>query len=96
MNRTIVVAATIAATLVLSASPSLASEYESCTSAPRADWRTIDDVKVAAEALGFKDVRRAKVEGSCYEVYAFDKNGNRVEVYFDPMSLKVVKTEIDD
>ncbi len=34
------------------------------------------------------EVRKAKVDGGCYEVYGTDPQGNRVEAYFHPVSFK--------
>ncbi len=62
-----------------------------CTPAPQAQWRTIDDAKAALVAQGF-DVVSVKIENSCYEAYA-RKDGRKVEVYVDPMSLAVVTTK---
>ena len=33
-------------------------------------------------------VRKAKVDNGCYEVYGTDPKGNRVEAYFHPVSFK--------
>lgn len=36
-------------------------------------------------------VRRIKVDAACYEVYATDPSGKRVEAYFDPRTLEPAK-----
>ena len=33
-------------------------------------------------------VRKAKVDGGCYEVYGTDPQGNRVEAYFHPVTFR--------
>ena len=38
------------------------------------------------------EVRNVKVDGGCYEVYAIDDKGERVEAYFHPVTLERVKT----
>jgi hypothetical protein len=38
-------------------------------------------------------VRRVKVDGGCYEVYALDEKGERVEAYFHPKTLEPVPTK---
>lgn len=89
MTRTIRIAA--AAAIALLAAPVAAQASDDhCTSTPRSAWRSMDDVTAAAKALGY-DVARVDIEGSCYEAYARDKDGRRLEVYFDPDSLKVVR-----
>ena len=95
MKNSAFLAIAVASPLVLGSTVTLASEDEICTSAPRSDWRSVDDVRAAAEALGYKDIRRVKVDDGCYEAYASDKDGRRVEVYFDPVSLKIVRVEDD-
>ncbi|HKU71482.1 MAG TPA: PepSY domain-containing protein, partial [Burkholderiales bacterium] len=35
-----------------------------------------------------------KVDGDCYEIYGTNKEGKKVEIYFDTKSLAVVKSEI--
>ena len=37
-------------------------------------------------------MRFIKEDGGCWEVYALDSNGNRVEAYFHPVTLKNVYT----
>ena len=34
-------------------------------------------------------------EGNCYEIYGFDKDGKKVEIYFDPVSGKPVKSNVE-
>ncbi len=64
-----------------------------CSQAPQSEWRSIDDARAAAEALGYKDVRKMEAEDGCYEAYAFDKDNRRVEIYMDPVSLKIVRVK---
>lgn len=35
-------------------------------------------------------------EGNCYEIYGFDREGRKVEIYHDPVSGNAVKTESKD
>ena len=91
MKKLTTVAAAFAAIIAFGPSLAIASDNY-CTSAPRSEWRSVDDIKTAAEALDYQ-VNRVKSEDSCYEIYALDKNGKRVEVYFDPVSLNVVRVK---
>lgn len=75
--------------LVGLASPAFA-EDDNCTDVSPASWLSKEQILVKARDLGF-DPRRAKVEGSCYEVYALDGKGRRVEAMFDPASGKLVR-----
>jgi len=40
-------------------------------------------------------VKRIKLEDGCYEVYAIDSAGRRVEAYFDPATLASVASKKD-
>ncbi|MBZ0217021.1 MAG: PepSY domain-containing protein [Fimbriimonadaceae bacterium] len=53
-----------------------------------------EEAKVKARELGY-DVRRVKSEGGCFEVYAIDQNGARVEIYMNPVTGAIVKTKND-
>ena len=59
-------------------------ENAKCTDAAKNTWLTVDAIKAKAEAAGYSKIKKVKVEGSCYEVYAFDKNGKKAEVLFNP------------
>jgi hypothetical protein len=39
----------------------------------------------------FKETRTG-----CYEIYGYDSEKHRVEIYFNPVSGDIVKKEIDD
>lgn len=71
-----------------------ATGLATCDSGDPASWKPQDELKAELEAKGWQ-VRRIKVDGGCYEVYAVDDNGKRVEAYFDPRDFKPVATEQD-
>jgi hypothetical protein len=87
MRKTITLTAVVLA--LGSVMPAYAEEDANCTAEPKDKWITTDEAKVSAEAQGY-EVRRVKVEGSCYEVYGFDKNKAKVEVYMNPVSGKIL------
>lgn len=70
--------------------PALADGKKDCTSEPQAKWKPQPDAEAAAKAAGF-EVRRSKVEGACYEVYAV-KDGKNLELFYNPMDLKLMHT----
>jgi len=78
-----------AAGLILMTSGVYATGFATCESGPREGWQAEDKL---ATALKEKDwqVRRIKEDGGCYEVYALDEKGQRVEVYFHPRTLAPV------
>lgn len=61
-----------------------------CTDEPREKWMSVEEFKKMKEAEGFK-IRKFKQPGTCYEIYGTDKDGNDVEIYFDPVDGSVVK-----
>ena len=87
--------ASIIKTLAVSAlcavsSASFATTYSgSCTAEPASNWLSPDAVKSKFEKQGYS-VARVKSSGTCYEVYARDKNGNKVELFVNPANASVV------
>ncbi|WP_237155148.1 PepSY domain-containing protein [Oryzibacter oryziterrae] len=67
-------------------SVAFAEDEPTCTDKPQAEWLTKDAVKAKAEAAGYHDIKQVKIEGSCYEIYGFDKDGKKAEVVFNPIT----------
>lgn len=67
----------------------------SCGNAPQSSWMSLTDIEAKATAMGYK-VRQVKIEDGCYEIYALDKDGKRVEAYLNPVTAEVVETKLDD
>jgi len=70
----------------------LATGLATCDSGPEDTWRSQDELKKRLVEQGW-EVRRIKVDGGCYEVYALDDKGERVEAYFHPQTLDPVPIE---
>lgn len=85
-------AAAAAALAALAAAPALAGGFSTCTSEPKERWQSEESVKALAVAAGY-EVRKMKVEGSCYEVYGVGKDGVLMELFYDPVTGKLVHTE---
>ena len=79
------------AILFAAQSPAQATGVYSCDSGPRDTWQSQDQLKKTLIEQGWQ-VRRIKEDGGCWEVYAIDPAGKRVEAYFDPRTLKNVYT----
>ncbi|MBO6946891.1 MAG: PepSY domain-containing protein [Rhodospirillales bacterium] len=75
------------------AAPAFADDYR--CDAPMTEWQPRENLQQKLESEGWK-VKRIKTEDGCYEVYAFDKDGKRVEAYFDPKSLELLRKKRDD
>jgi hypothetical protein len=87
MNYTLPLAA-LALTL---ASPALATGKVRCNVA-KADMLPQTELVAKLEKEGWQ-VRKAKPDGGCYEVYGTMPDGARVEAYFDPKSFETLYIE---
>jgi hypothetical protein len=53
-----------------------------------------DATKDLLKQQGYKEVREIEVtDGNCYEVYAVDSQGEKVEIYLDPTNGAMVAKE---
>lgn len=55
--------------------------------APQGQWQPKEALEKKLAAQGW-DIRRIKIDDACYEVYAKDDKGRKVEAYFDPKTLE--------
>ena len=63
-----------------------------CTVEPKEKWR--DATQFEAELAKEYSIKKFKITtGNCYEIYAKDKTGANVEIYFNPVNGKIVKQE---
>ncbi|MBT4762072.1 MAG: PepSY domain-containing protein [Bdellovibrionaceae bacterium] len=86
-----------AALIVLSGLTLTSTAYakKNCTDQPKGKWMSIEAFKSMASENGYQ-IRKFKQKGSCYEIYGKNKQGQKVEVYFNPVDGSVVKSEIED
>ena len=85
-----IVRAALAAMSLLAASAH-ATGLATCDSGPQSGWQPQEKLEKMLTDKGWK-IRRIKEDGGCYEVYAFDEKGERVEAYFHPKTLALVPT----
>jgi hypothetical protein len=71
-----------------------ANAKKTCTDQPKDKWMSEADFKNKIEGMGYK-INKFKQPGTCYEIYGTNKNGKKVEVYFNPVDATIVKEEID-
>jgi hypothetical protein len=76
----------------LAASPATATGLATCDSGPQSGWQPQAKLEKMLTEKNWK-VRRVKVDGGCYEVYALNDKGERVEAYFHPVTLQPVPTK---
>jgi hypothetical protein len=82
------------AVIAIAAAPVLAHAGPVCTNEPREKWMAEDSMKAKVGMLGYERIKTFKVSGSCYEIYGFTKDGQKAEVYFNPVSGDIVKSYI--
>ena len=71
--------------------PALATGLATCDSGPKSGWQAVEKLEKMLAEKGWV-VRRVKEDGGCYEVYALNEKGERVEAYFHPVTLAPVPT----
>ena len=49
-----------------------------------------DDFKKKVEGQGYQ-IKKFKQPGTCYEIYGLNKEGKKVEIYFNPVDGSIVK-----
>lgn len=87
MKKLILIAA---AALFTAAAHVQATGLATCESGPKSAWQPQERLeKMLVDKEGWK-IRRIKEDGGCYEVYAFDKNGDRVNAYYHPVTFALV------
>ena len=81
--------AVIFALLSAAASAAGATGIATCDSGAKETWQPQEKLAAALKDKGWQ-VRRIKEDGGCYEVYALNEKGERVEAYFHPRTLAPV------
>lgn len=81
--------------LVVIAAPAALAEDISCGETDQSQWLGEDVIKAKAAELGY-DARDAEEEDGCWEVYALDKDGKKVELYFHPVTGELVGSKDAD
>ncbi|WP_295904635.1 PepSY domain-containing protein [uncultured Bdellovibrio sp.] len=61
-----------------------------CTNEPKEKWMQEADFKKKVENEGYK-ISKFKQPGTCYEIYGTNKDGKKVEIYFNPVDGSIVK-----
>lgn len=72
-----------------------ATGMATCDSGPEEGWQPQEALQAKLEGMGW-EVRRIKVDGGCYEAYALNAEGAKVEAYFHPVTLEQVPIEDHD
>lgn len=67
-----------------------------CTEAERSTWMSQGAMKQQIMDQGYRIKKFKETSGNCYEIYGYNNQDQRVEIYFNPVTGEAVKTEIDD
>jgi len=66
-----------------------------CTQAPQSEWLNVNDFQAKLLNEGYKINEFKVTGGNCYEIYGFEADGTKVEIYFSPIDGSIVKREED-
>ncbi len=82
-----------AISLLVSFAAGTASASDLCDVA-EADRQPIEALQSKLESEGW-EIKKIKVDEGCYEAYAINTEGQRVEAYFNPQTFELIKSEVD-
>lgn len=80
----------LAFALVTISLPALAGPR--CTEEPQSKWLTKSEMIERIEQMGHQFSVFKTTAGNCYEIYGRDKSGNHIEIYFHPVTGRIVKS----
>ena len=84
----------IATLLLTSASAAMAGPK--CTDGDKTNWIPEDTMKQQILDQGYSIKKFKVTSGGCYEIYGYDQDDNRVEIYFHPETGDIVKKKMED
>lgn len=62
-----------------------------CTEAPKSDWLPEATMKQKISDAGYAVDKFKVTAGNCYEIYGKDKDGKKVEIYYNPVDGSVAR-----
>ena len=80
--------------LFLAPVSALADGNHKCTEEPKAKWQNEKEFQKKLVEQGY-EIKKFKVLDYCYEIYGKNKEGKKVEIYFNPVTAAVFKEEVD-
>ena len=83
---------TLMTSVLLLAASGIALASPACN-APKEKWIPEAAFKKDLQAKGYQIKNFKVTSGNCYEIYGTNKAGKKVEIYFDPETAKVLKSE---
>ncbi len=74
-------------------STNLAFADAQCTRADRSTWQQESIFRSTMKQQGYRITKFRVTPGNCYEIYGFNPQSDRVELYFHPVTFALVKAE---
>lgn len=72
------------AAVLMLAAPAFAEDMK-CNVPDQTTWMSQEDLTTMYVEQGY-EVKNIKIDEGCYEIYGIDDNGERVEIYVDPVT----------
>lgn len=67
-----------------------------CTTTEKSQWLDKEKFQEQLKEKGYKIKVFKVTDGNCYEIYGWNKEEKKVEIYFDPVTGTPVKEEIEE
>jgi hypothetical protein len=80
---------TLGSLLMLGTAPLLADT--DCARPDRSTWMPESQFREQMKHQGVQITKFRITPGHCYEIYGFDKDGRKLEVYYDPVDARPVE-----
>ncbi len=79
--------------LLMSASAAFAGP--NCTKEPKDKWKNEKEFQKSLTDQGYTIKKFKVTDGNCFEIYGTNKEGKKVEVYFNPVTGEAVKEKVE-
>ncbi len=81
-------------TILLSLTTLPAFADPQCTTEPKVKWKDQKAFEQSLKDQGYKIKKFKVTKTNCYEIYGWNKEGKKVEIYYNPVNGETVKEEI--
>ncbi|SCK15783.1 PepSY domain-containing protein [Vogesella sp. LIG4] len=81
--------------VLLAASAASVFAAARCPAQPKGKWQPEAEFRKQLASQGYR-ISRFRISGNCYEVEGRNRDNKQVEIDFDPVSGKPVRSDIED
>ena len=92
-NQFLKLSAIAASAFFVTACGSPESGMTQCTMEPQENWLDQEQFQQSLTKQGYEINEFKVTDGNCYEIYGFNQNKQKVEIYFNPVDGSIVKQE---